>query len=53
MKSVHRSETNPAHRAFRPERPSEKGVKHEAFDQGRLACGQRGIALARRMDRKR
>lgn len=36
-----------------PERHSDKGRKHEAFDGTRLGAGQRSVALALRMDRKR
>lgn len=36
-----------------PERHSDKGRKHEAFDGSRLGASRRSVAMALRMDRKR
>lgn len=53
MKYFLRSEQPPPRRLPLKERPTEKGQKHESFDYGRIGCGQRSVALALRMDRKR
>jgi hypothetical protein len=53
MKYFLRSEQSHQRRLPQSERQTEKGQKHEAFDYGRMMFGQRGAALAQRMDRKR
>ncbi|MEX8517698.1 MAG: hypothetical protein AB3X44_04150 [Leptothrix sp. (in: b-proteobacteria)] len=53
MKYFLRSEQQAPRRQPEPERFTEKGRKHEAFDGGRIGCNQRSVALALRMDRKR
>lgn len=54
MKQLLRTSEQPAQRrSLTPERPTDKGHKHESFDYGRLGFDQRSQALAQRMDRKR
>jgi hypothetical protein len=47
------TEPHAPRRSLTPERPTDKGHKHESFDYGRVGFDQRSQALAQRMDRKR
>lgn len=53
MKYFLRTEQQTPRRQPEPERFSDKGRKHEAFDGSRIVGDQRSVALALRMDRKR
>jgi hypothetical protein len=53
MKHLLRTETPAPRRPLTPERPTDKGHKHESFDYGRVGFDMRSQALAQRMDRKR